>query len=153
MDFTKRRALFSLAGLSGILLLLPRKAAASYQVPGSVLFTRIFTGLNFNTTNDQALVVNSADWIVRRITAFGSSTSLTLAAGGIYTAASKGGNALVAAAQIYTALTASSKLVDLTVASIGLTDRVSVSTIYLSLTTAQGGAATGSLLIEGHRLD
>jgi predicted solute-binding protein len=79
-----------------------------------------------------------------RIYVTNASTSLTLAAGGIYTATSKGGTAIVAAGQVYSALTSSSKTLQTTIA---VTDTRTESTLYLSLTTAQGSAATADVYV------
>lgn len=110
----------------------------------------ILKGANFNSTADQAiLVTKGSKYVIRKIIVTNTSTSLTLAVGGFYTATSKGGTVLVAATQVYSALTGSTKYVDLTLASALVTDVLSSSTIYLSLTTAQGGAATADVYIIG----
>jgi len=117
---------------------------------GGQLLGRL-TGANMNSTSDQAIPINSSSYIVRRITVANVSTSLTLAAGGVYTSTSKGGTAIVAAAQVYSALTGATKFLDLTLAV--TSDKQTAGTLYLSLTTAQGGAATADLSIYGDRLD
>jgi hypothetical protein len=106
-------------------------------------------GANFNSTADQAIPIGAPKYIIRKIVVVNASTSLTLAAGGIYTAASKGGTAIVSAVQLYSALTASTKFIDLTLAGILGTDVRTESTLYLSLTTAQGSAATADVFIIG----
>lgn len=110
-------------------------------------------GANMNITTDQAIVMPAGRWVVRKIVVDNASISLTTAAGGIYTAASKGGTAIVAAAQVYSALTASDKFLDLTLAAAMATDILTATTIYFSLTTAQGAAATADIFIIGDRLD
>lgn len=120
--------------------------------PAAVMLGRFLTA-NMNTTADQAITLSSARCIVTEILVDNASISLTLAAGGLYTAVSKGGNAVVAATQLYSALTATTKLVRLTVAAIGLTDVVVSGTLYLSLTTAQGSAATADVRVYGYPLD
>jgi hypothetical protein len=135
--------------------------SASNISAGTLNSTRLPTGLagvltslrgaNFNTTSDQAIAIPA------RITAFqitgivvtNCSTSLTLAAGGVYPTTSKGGTAIVAAAQVYSALTASSILLGLTVAAGPLVTRYAVSNVYLSLTTGQGSAATCDVYVIG----
>lgn len=109
-------------------------------------------GANMNSTADQAIPILPGRYIVRRIVGVNPSTSLTLAAGGIYTAASKGGTAIVAAAQLWSGLTATSKFIDATLAAILTTDWRTESTLYLSLTVAQGAAATMDLYIIGDAL-
>jgi len=107
------------------------------------------TAANMNVTTDQPMAITATKYVIRKIVVTNASTSLTLAAGGIYDAASKGGNALVAAAQVYSALTTSVKYVDLTL-GVPLTGSVvTASTIFLSLTTAQGGAATADVYVFG----
>lgn len=111
-------------------------------------------GLNMDITTDQIL---TKTWdftdalnrqIITRVRAFNGSTNLTAADGGIYTATAKGGIAVVAAAQVYTALTAATIGVDLTIAPAGL-DELTLDELYLSLTGAQGGAATMDLFVFG----
>ena len=109
---------------------------------------------NFNSTADQIITIfdNPAKYIVRRIIVTNASTSLTTAAGGVYTAVSKGGTAIVAAAQAYTSLTASTLFLDLTLSATGnasTTVKSSIPNLYLSLTTAQGAAATADVYVYG----
>ncbi len=108
-------------------------------------------GANFNITTDQTIEIDTTRYIIRRIVVTSATVSLTTAAGGIYTATSKGGTAIVAAAQVYSALTGSGKILDLTLAS--LTDRLTGGAIYLSLTTAQGSTATADVIVYGDRID
>ena len=107
-------------------------------------------GANMNSTVDQviSLSINPlSHFRVSKITVTNASISLTTAAGGVYDAASKGGNALVANSQVYTALSAATKALDLTLA---LNLREPAGTIlYLSLTTAQGAAATADVYVFG----
>jgi hypothetical protein len=109
-------------------------------------------GLNMNITTDQAIVVSATTYILRRIIATNASLSLTLAVGGVYTAISKGGTVLVAATQIYSALTGVAPALDLTLAAGALGTTLGVTPIYLSLTTAQGAAATADFYLYGERL-
>ena len=117
-------------------------------------------GANMNVTTDQALAlqISNADnlvttyagnFILDKIVVTNASISLTTAVGGVYTAASKGGTAVVAAGQVYTALTASTKFVALTLANSALTNVLNLSNLYFSLTTAQGAAATADIYVYG----
>ena len=106
-------------------------------------------GANFNVTTDQAIAINSTRYIVERVMVCAPSISLTTAAGGFYTAASKGGTAIVAAAQAYSALTGATKWLDCTLTAGPASDIYTGSTLYLSLTTAQGAAATADVYIIG----
>ncbi len=119
---------------------------------GQILLGQLISA-NMNSTGDQQIVIFSAPakYIIRRIVATNASISLSTAAGGIYPAVSKGGTAIVAAAQAYSGLTTSAKFVDLTVASAYTTggDVLTVKSIYLSLTTPQGAAATADIYVYG----
>ena len=111
-------------------------------------------GANFNVTTDQQIVIfdNPAKYILRRIVATNASLSLSTAAGGIYTAVSKGGTAVVAAGQTYSALTGSALFLDLTLNTAGsahITVKSNVPNLYFSLTTAQGAPATGDIYVFG----
>ena len=70
--------------------------------------------------------------------------------GGIYTAITKGGTAVVAAAQVYTVCSASTKFLDLTIAVTA--DVLTATTLYLNLTGDNAGAATADLYIFGEDL-
>lgn len=109
------------------------------------------TGANMNTTADQALAkaFSFTNYLITQIIVINASTSLTLAAGGLYTATSKGGTAVVANTQIYSALTGATPALALTIAN---TDQRSNAAFYLSLTTGQGGAATADFLVIGTAL-
>lgn len=115
---------------------------------------------NFNTANDQPIA------IPQRILAFqltsiivtNASISLTTAQGGFYPQASKGGTALVANSQAYSALTSASAILNPTLAGSAGTTRFSSSNlnaisgllnIWFSLTTAQGAAATADIYLVG----
>jgi hypothetical protein len=124
---------------------------ASYN-PIPTLLGRLKSA-NMNSTADQPIVVGITKYIIRRIIVQNSSASLTLAAGGLYTAAAKGGDVIVPATQIYSALTVATKFLDLTLAAILNTDVRTESTLYLSLTVAQGVAATADLFILGDILE
>lgn len=108
-------------------------------------------GANFNVTTDQAIAVppQVTAFIIERIVVTNCSANLTLAVGGFYPAASKAGTPIVAATQVYTALTAATLKVDLTLSATATSTRYTLSTIFLALTTAQGGAATCDVYIEG----
>ena len=117
------------------------------QYPGveQVLFKLV--GANFNVTTDQQFVpiggVPINNYFITRIRAALAPASTTTN----LTAASKGGSAIVAAAQAYTTLAAVATGVDLTIAAAGA--QPLTTTPYLSLTTGQGAAATVNLYIMG----
>lgn len=108
---------------------------------------------NMNTTADQTITITypngAAHFYIDKVLVTNASASLTLAAGGIYTAASKGGTAVVAAAQVFSGLTGSGKSL---LPTIAVTDARAETSLFLSLTTAQGAAATADLYILGYWL-
>jgi hypothetical protein len=111
-------------------------------------------GADFNSTADQAITILSGvtKYIIRRIIATNASVNLTTAVGGLYGAAAKSAPNIVANTQVYSALTASSKFVDLTLTALCGTDIFTQATLYLSLTTAQGSAAMGDIYIFGENV-
>lgn len=110
-------------------------------------------GANMNSTADQPFVMAippGAKFRPTKITCLNASTSLTTAAGGIYPAASKGGTAIVASGQAYSALTAAAQALDLTIVSGTLPTVYAAGVIpTLGLTTGQGAAATADFYMEG----
>jgi len=115
--------------------------------PTDLLFVN--KGLNFNITTDQLLTPTfNGKFRVKRFVVTNASISLTTAAGGIYTAASKGGTPQVAAGQAYSSLTAALKALELTLND-PLTVLAAATPLYFALTTPQGAAATGDLYAYG----
>lgn len=106
---------------------------------------------NMNTTADQAITIASTvtAWAPTAIWVTNASTNLTTAAGGVYPTTAKGGTPLVALTQVYTALTVATIVLPLTLAANIATTRYAVNTIYLALTSAQGGTATADIYIIG----
>lgn len=106
---------------------------------------------NFNTTTDQACPISSSItvWAPTAIWTTNCTTSLTLAAGGVYPTTSKGGTPLVAAVQVYSALSTAAIILPLTLAANIATTRYTVANVYLSLTTGQGTAATCDVYVLG----
>lgn len=102
---------------------------------------------NMNVTTDQSMIPDFVigSYIIDRIEVYSASTSLTTAAGGIYTAASKGNTAIVAAGQAYSELTTAAKTMAATLATTDLRTETPI----LSLTTGQGSAATAIVEIWG----
>jgi hypothetical protein len=105
-------------------------------------------GANFNSTADQAIpIIGASKYAISQIIVTNCSVSMTLATGGFYTAASKGGSAVVGAAQVYTALTGATSLLSATLAI--TTTAWTATPLYFSLTTAQGAAATCDIYVVG----
>jgi hypothetical protein len=111
-------------------------------------------GANFNITTDQACAIPASvtAWMPTSIIVTNCSGTFTLAAGGVYPTTSKGGTALVAAAQAYTALAGATVVLALTLASGIATTRQAINTVYLSLTTGAGSAATCDFYVIGNDL-
>lgn len=111
---------------------------------------------NFNTTDDQQIALPSTitAFQLTRIIVTNANISLTTAVGGFYPDTGKAGSAIVANTQVYSTLTAASKLLNPTITSYGSTTKFTSSiltaySIYFSLTTAQGVAATGDIYLAG----
>lgn len=165
MKFTIRPLLAAIFAL----VLLPQAFAQTYMqfssapwggfAPARIQCGWLY-GANMNTTADQAIpiAVPSYTWAVDSIVVSNPSVSLTTAAGGVYTAASKGGIAIVASGQAYSGLTTNAvntagSLLALTIATAGNTTAFQgfgtgdISQVFLSLTTAQGAAATADVRV------
>lgn len=113
----------------------------------------VLRGANLAITTDQAFVKQFAgtNWVISHVHAVRKTGAFGVTcAGGIYTAASKAGNAVVAAAQSYAGLTGANTSV---LATLGIgTLQVSTS-LFLSLTTGNTGALTADVFVFGHVLD
>ncbi len=120
----------------------------SYDIVNSKLLGKLI-GANMNVTTDQLIKIYSKEYIPRKIVVKNVSANLTLAAGGIYTSDAKGGSAIVAFTQVYSVLTGATKFLDLTLASIALTDILTNPFLYFSLTTGQGSASTADIYVFG----
>jgi hypothetical protein len=116
-----------------------------------VLFTLL--GANMNSTADQALSKAYAfsAFVIDKIIVTNASTSITTAVGGFYGAASKGAPILVSAAQTYAALTASDIILNPTLQAVAQR-RMTGSSVFFSLTTAQGVSATADIYVMGTAL-
>ena len=124
---------------------------ATGQVTGTGIEQIIGTKLsaNMNVTTDQAIPITrigSQKYLITKIVVTNASISLTTAAGGIYQTTSKGGTAIVANSQAYSALSATTTALNLTLA---INRTYTLDNIYLSLTTAQGAAATADVYVFG----
>ena len=114
---------------------------------------------DFNNTGDQAIALPSAllAFQLTGILVANASISLTTAVGGFYPLASKTGSPIVAAAQAYSTLTAATLLMNTTLTAYAQAQNFSRTqledwAIYLSLTTAQGVAATADVYLLGIEL-
>lgn len=103
---------------------------------------------NLNSTADQTItIIGASKYVIRKIIVTNASTSLavSVAAGGFYTGAGKAGTTVVAAGQLYTALTANTKFSDMTLAL--TTDTLNSTALFFSLSVAHGGVATADIYI------
>lgn len=98
-----------------------------------------------NSTSDQAIAISPQPAIISAIVFTNPSTALTTAVGGIYGAAGKTGFQYVAAAQTYAGLVNPTDVLYLS----GSINLLNASTIFLSLTVPQGGAATADIYVIG----
>lgn len=108
-------------------------------------------GADMNSVADQALAkaFSFTSYVITSILFTNASTSPSLAVGGIYPTTSKGGTAIISAATVYSGMTASTKTLSPALTN---TDLLSAALLYLSLTIAQGGAATADVRVFGYAL-
>ena len=119
---------------------------------GKTCLLGVLKSANFNTTGDQVIpiiVASGQKYVVTEVYVTNASTSLTTAAGGIYSGPGKTGSQLVASSQVYTNCTVAAALEKCTIAAAGLASTFTSNPLYLSLTTAQGFAATGDVYVRG----
>lgn len=121
-------------------------------VGGSYLVGSLI-GADMNVTTDQQITINLPSgvttWVLERVIASNPSISLTSASGGIYTGTGKTGLQLVPSSQVYSALTTNSANTagSALLPTIAQTAMLTVPVVYLSLTAAQGVAATADFRI------
>lgn len=115
----------------------------------------VLAGANMQSTADQTFTKlgSFTNYVITHIVARRASGGTTVAcAGGIYSAASKAGNAWVAAAQSWINLSGAGKIVNATRAAVADTDQASAAPI-LSLTTGSTAAATADFVVYGIPID
>jgi len=147
-DATTQRADIHRAN-SGNTLVSPGTTGTIYPGPRVLGFTQ---GISLSTAGDQSILLGSANYILDRIIMTWVSGTPILAAGGIYTAASKGGTALVPATQLYTALTALTSSLPLTLA-VPNNLHQTASTLFFNLTTLNILSAIVDVYVIGISLD
>lgn len=112
---------------------------------------------NFNATSDQAITIapftSGSKYMITEIDVANCSVSMTTAQGGVYTAASKGGTIIGATTTPFTNCTGATKRHRLTALTNMDSNTLTAATLYLSLTTAQGVAATADVYIIGMPLN
>lgn len=124
--------------ISGQITLLFVKRSSDMQLNTDQAFTKSFTGTRYRITSIEAHCKTGGATVA--------------CAGGVYTAAAKGGTALVAAGQSWLPLSAANKLVTATLAAVVGTDSQTATPI-LSLTTGSTAAVTADVFAWGYILD
>jgi hypothetical protein len=121
----------------------------------------VLRSANFNVTTDQSIVIvpltsnnagflaSATKYIITDIYAANCSASPGAAAGGFYTAASKGGTIIGAATTTYTNCTSATTMHRLSGLTNQDTNTFTAATLFFSLTTAKGSAGTGDIYIIG----
>jgi hypothetical protein len=140
------------ASLPGVGVSLIEGSGAGAPGVSGVLFSLI--GANMNSILDQAFTPASFkfnSYMITQITVTQASGALTAAVGGIYTAAGKSGTTIVSASQAYSGITGPTSILPLTISGAG-TALLSSQTLFLSLTTALGSAATANIYVIGMAL-
>ena len=115
----------------------------------------VIRAANMQSTADQAFtkVTGGTTYAITHVVAKRVSGGATVVcAGGIYTAASKAGDALVATAQSWIGLSGANTGVLATVASVA-TSTTETATPFLSLTTGSTAACTADIFIFGVIID
>lgn len=130
--------------------------ACALPISGSSIEQLLFVGrgLDFQSTSDQALtkLFGGTNYIPTRIYGVRKTGGVTVAClGGIYSAASKGGTAIVAAAQSWAAVTGTIGFIGATIAA--LTTGFAANPLYFSLSTGSTAACTGDVFVYGVVID
>lgn len=107
------------------------------------------TSVNLNAVADTTLAITSAKYIVRKFVVTNCSTTPVLAQLALYTAAAASGTTVVTGA-ILTALTGTTKFIDMTLAL--TTDVLTNATLYARNTVAQTSALTCDIYVLGDTL-
>jgi len=120
--------------------------------PTDLLFKLL--AANFNSIGDEQFTPNfNGKYRIKRIVTLNTSVNgMNTAVGGIYTAAAKGGSAIVANTQVYTGLTNALTALELTIATPNLILPAGTP-LFKSLTMAQGAAATADIYVYGDVYD
>ena len=127
-------------------------ARATLGVLGKTGLLGSVTGVNLNIgATDTPITMVSANYIVTSVIVTNASINLTTATAGVFNAAA--GVGALAADQVLTALTASTKFLDATLGGVALTDLQTAATLYARCGTPQGAAATADFYVFGRRLD
>lgn len=125
----------------------------------------VLRSANFNITTDQSIAIRpltsnnvgfiagATKYIVTDIYVMNCSASLTAAKGGFYTAAGKTGTIIGATTTAFTNCTGATTMQRLSALANEDSNTFTAASLILSLTTAQGGAATGDVYIMGYPIN
>jgi hypothetical protein len=130
-------------------------AAYDQYVASDMFLAGVLKNANFNSTSDQAIsIIYPGKYRVDQIAITNVSTSLagSAAAGGFYSGAGKTGTTIVANTQTYTALTGATVVAFPGFAAGGNATTFTQQTLYFSLTTGHGSAATADIYVYVRRL-
>lgn len=117
---------------------------------GTVTTLWRLTTANMNSTADQAFtpLFPFTKFVITQIVVTNASGAISLAAGGIYTGASKSGTIIVAAAQTWAGLSSTTKVIYPTLTTAGQ-ELITRTGLFLSLTTGMGSPATADFFFMG----
>jgi len=125
----------------------------------------VLRGANFNVTTDQSIAIRplssnnvgfiagATKYIVTDIYVMNCSASLTTAKGGFYTGAGKTGTIIGAVTTAFTNCTGATTMQRLSGLANEDSNTFTAASLILSLTTAQGVAATGDVYIMGYPIN
>ncbi len=125
-----------------------------YFAPAAPLMgtsTTLFRGIiDLNTTVDQALnkMLDFGAYVIDRIVVAKPSKVITTAKGGFYTQTSKSGVPVINSTQSYAGLSGTTAVINPAVSLDG-TGIITDPTLYVSLTTPEGSAATAEVFVMG----
>jgi hypothetical protein len=131
------------------------KVTASYMKQAYKLLGILTANLNLGAATDQAITMLATRYIIRKVIIEAATVSLAASAArfGIYTNTAKGGTAIVTDPNSeLTALTASTKFDDVTLAATPGTDVFTNATLQFHLSVVHGSAATLSCTLWGEDL-
>lgn len=111
------------------------------------------TAVNLNVGNqDNSITIEASRYRIDKVTLENPSGAVLTATAGVFTAPS-GGGTTIAATQVLTALSATTKFMDMTLQSVVGTDVFTASQIYFRTGTPEGTARTCSVRVFGWRFD
>ena len=120
---------------------------AAVSPNGEILLSSLLN-VDLNTGNDQSVGLPSGLKLISRIVVVDATGTTATVEGGLYTGAAMTGTTVVAAGQVYSALTATKSL-DLTIAN----DYLTGTGLFVALSVLEGAASTCDIYVFGQILD